>query len=91
VSEGESRRRDLRWTDEAILALVGVSEAHRRILLDRIDLIAQFPLMYPVRQRGRFKGLRYFVVQDRWLVFYRVPGDRDILIIAIVPALARPR
>lgn len=81
--------RNIRWTNEAIAALSAGSPATRDLLFERLELIAQFPAMYPVRQRGRFAGLRYFVPSKRWIVYYR-PRDDDILFIAIMPALARP-
>ena len=81
----------IRWTNEAIIALASLTPPQRRPLFDRLDLIAQFPAMNPRRQRGRFAGVRYFVLEKRWLVYYRQDERGDILIFAIVPALARPR
>ncbi len=81
--------RAIRWTNEAIVGLTAVSPTVRDLLFERLDLIVQFPAMYPVRQRGRFAGLRYLVLGKRWIVYYR-PRNDHVLIIAIVPALARP-
>lgn len=81
----------VRWTNEAILALASLTPAQRHALFDLLELIIQFPGMYPRRQRGRFAGLHYFVLERRWLVYYRQDETGDILFIAIVPALARPR
>lgn len=83
--------RAIRWTNEAIVALASLTPAQRRSLFDHLDPIVQFPAMYPKRQRGRFVGLRYFVLEKRWLVYYRLDERGDVLIFAIVPALARPR
>jgi len=82
--------RGLHWTNEAVAALASLTDRQRRIALERVDLVRQFPAMYPVRQRGRFSGLRYFVLQRRWIVYYRLEDER-LTIIALVPALARPR
>jgi len=81
--------RSIQWTNEAIIGLAAVSSASRDLLFERLELIAEFPAMYPVRQRGRFAGLRFLVLQKRWVVYYR-PGSERVLVIAIVPALARP-
>ncbi len=80
----------LRWTNEAVLGLASLSQKARQDLFERLDLVGRFPEMYPARQRGRFTGLRYFVVARRWIVYYR-HAERDLLVFAIVPALARPR
>jgi hypothetical protein len=45
--------------------------------------------MYPARRRGRFTGLRYFVVNRRWLIYYLTDSDR-LVVMAIIPAPARP-
>lgn len=81
----------IRWTNQAVLALASLTAAERKTLFDRLDAGTAFAQMYPRRQRGRFAGLRYFALEQRWLVYYR-PRDRgDVLVFAIVPALARPR
>lgn len=82
--------RGVRWTNQAIVALASLTDRQRRIALERIDLVRQFPWMYPARQRGRFRSLRYFVLERRWIVYYRLEEDR-LIIIDVVPALARPR
>jgi len=79
---------NLRWTNEALVRLAGLSHKERRDLFEHLDLVGRFPAMYPERQRGRFTGLRYFVFARRWIVYYR-PGADDILVLTIVPALAR--
>ncbi len=82
--------RTLHWTNEAVNGLTSLSQKARQDLFERLDLVSRFPEMYPARQRGRFTGLRYFVVARRWIVYYR-PGEYDLLVFAIAPALARPR
>lgn len=80
----------VRWTNEAILSLALLTAPERHALFGRLDLVTHFPAMYPVRRRGRFYGLRFFVLAKRWIVYYR-SEEEDILLLAIVPALARPR
>ena len=81
--------RDLRWTNEALLGLTRLTQRKRETLFTNLELVGQFPVMYPARQRGRFVGLRYFLVAGRWIVYYRPEGN-TLLILSIVPALARP-
>ena len=83
--------RDIRWTNQALLALTSLTNREQRLLFDRLELASQFPAMYPARQRGRFARLRYFVIGARWLVYYRVDESGILRVIGIVPALARPR
>lgn len=65
-----------------------MTEAEREALLERLDLVAEFPEMNPVRQRGLYVGARYFLIRKRWIVFYRVRPE-DVLILNILPARAR--
>jgi plasmid stabilization system protein ParE len=81
--------KELRWTNEAIAALASLGNRTRQALLDTFDLVVEFPEMYPVRQRGKFAGLRYFALRKRWIVYYRTKND-EVLVLAIVPARARP-
>lgn len=81
--------RELRWTNGAIVALATLGNRARQALFDTLDLVVEFPAMYPVRQRGKFAGLRYVILQKGWIVYYR-SGDDEVLVLAIVPALSRP-
>ncbi len=78
----------IRWTNTAVVAAAAMAAQERGPLLQRLDLVAEFPEMYPVRQRGLYIGARYFLVGKRWLVFYRVRSE-DVLILNILPARAR--
>jgi len=82
--------RELRWTNEAIAGLVALANRERQILSDILALVVEFPATYPARQRGKFAGFRYFVLGKRWIVYYRA-GEKDVMVLAIVPALSRPR
>ncbi len=81
----------IRWTNEAILRAGLADRGERKILFDRLDAVAAFAQMYPRRRRGRFAGQRYFALDQRWLVYYQPSDQRDVLVFAIVLALARPR
>jgi plasmid stabilization system protein ParE len=52
-----------------------------------IELLAKFPMMYPVRGRGLMRGYRYFV-NGRYLFFYAVLSA-EVRIAAIIPAAMR--
>ena len=82
--------RSVRWSNEAIVALASLAAGDRRVLIERVELVAQFPAMYPARLRGRFKGLRYFVVGRRWIVYYQIE-QTFVAVITVVPAKARPK
>jgi len=78
----------IRWTNEAVVHLAKLREKERAALFAHLGLVVEFPRMYPVRQGGRFVGLRYFQVDKRWLVYYKVSED-DVLVFDIVPARAQ--
>ena len=40
-------------------------------IFEKIGLLNQFPHMYPLRARGRFRRHRFFQAGN-WLVFYKV-------------------
>jgi len=40
------------------------------MMLDKVELLASFPQMYPVRGKGRFRGYRWFLTGN-WIVYYR--------------------
>jgi plasmid stabilization system protein ParE len=78
----------IRWTNEAILVLARLREREHLVLFSHLDLVVEFPRMYPARQRGRFAGMRFFQIEKRWLVYYGVAADQ-VLIFDIVPSSAR--
>jgi plasmid stabilization system protein ParE len=88
VPEDEHAGKTIRWSNEAIVSLASLPASVRQSLFERIELVLQFPAMYPARQRGRFRGLRYFVVGRRWIVYYHV-AENFVSVVTIVPARAR--
>jgi plasmid stabilization system protein ParE len=52
-----------------------------------IELLAKFPFMYPVRQRGIMRGYRYFIA-GRYLFYYSV-SSAEVRIAAIIPGAMR--
>lgn len=66
------------WTDTALRHLARVPPAIGEDILRRVRIMTEYPLMYPERRRGRYRGYRWFPV-GAWLVFYQVEQDRIII------------
>jgi plasmid stabilization system protein ParE len=52
-----------------------------------IELLAQYPRMYPVRRRGLMRGYRYFVA-GKHLIYYSV-SSQEVRVTAIIPDAMR--
>ncbi len=52
-----------------------------------LDLLGEYPEMFPVRRRGLMKGLRYFMAH-RYLFYYSA-SSTEIRILAILPGQMR--
>ena len=72
------------WTRPAADAFERLPRPVQLSLLDRIELIAEFPEMYPVRERQPYAGFRYFFARD-WCVSY-VAAEDSIILLAVFPA-----
>ena len=81
--------RGIRWTNKALAVLGGLTDTEKEAIFERLELVAGFPEMYPVRERGVYGRLRYFVIRRRWIVYYRVEPE-ELRVITIHPARARP-
>jgi len=75
------------WTEPAASAFRGLAGRIQRAVLDRIDMISEFPEMSPVRQHEPYAGFRYFVVEN-YCLSYVVAGDA-VIILALFPARKR--
>ena len=62
------------WPESVLEVLLELSEREREIILEKVSLLMQFPRMFPVRMKGRFRNHRWFLAQN-WIVYYRVPDD----------------
>ncbi|MBI3998593.1 MAG: type II toxin-antitoxin system RelE/ParE family toxin [Armatimonadetes bacterium] len=71
------------WTEPAAAAFRRLPKEVQRDILDRIDLLSDFPDLYPVRDRQPYAGFRYFFVR-RWCVSY-VTADGTLIILAVFP------
>jgi plasmid stabilization system protein ParE len=52
-----------------------------------IELISDFPRLYPVRRRGLMRGYRYFIAGG--FLFYYSVASTEIRIMAVIPATMR--
>jgi plasmid stabilization system protein ParE len=57
------------WTETALHHLDEVPAAPAAQVLARLEAASRHPEMYPARQRGAFRGYRWFPAGS-WLVFY---------------------
>ena len=51
-----------------------LSPKEQEALVAKLILLEQYPRMYQVREGGRFRRHRRFVLHD-WVVYYRVVGN----------------
>ena len=59
------------WPQTVLDALIEMPERDRRLILEKADRLQQYPRLYPVRAKGRFRNHRWFLAGD-WIVYYRV-------------------
>ena len=79
------------WGDEADAAIAALPQSVRRAIRARLPYLRRFPELYPLAHEGRYQGCRHFVVQQRYVVYYKVMGDeQDCFIRDIRPARSRP-
>lgn len=69
----------IRWTATALSHLKEVPREAGEDILRKVRTAAAYPRMYPERQRGRYRGCRWFPTGS-WLVFYRTFGDRIVVV-----------
>jgi hypothetical protein len=63
------------WASSVVDLFLELSDRDRENILERLELVEQFPHMYPVRTGSkRFRRHRWFCAGD-WLVYYRVVDD----------------
>lgn len=72
------------WPDAVLDLLPDLPARERDLILEKTEVLAEFPKMYPVRARGRFRNHRWFVARN-WIVYYRTDGP-NVYIRAIWPA-----
>jgi hypothetical protein len=63
------------WADPVRDLVALLPEGDREEIFLRVEMLAYFPHMYPVRTKGRrFRRHRWFHAGN-WLVYYRVVGN----------------
>jgi plasmid stabilization system protein ParE len=67
------------WTATALGHLDEIPRVPAEQALAKLEVAAEHPEMYPRRERGRYRGYRWFPV-GRWLVFYQVATDAVIVL-----------
>ena len=72
------------WTEPAASAFRGLVGRIRQAVVSRIEMISEFPEMYPVRGHEPYAGFRYFVMEN-YCVSYVVSEDA-VIILALFPA-----
>ncbi|MGQ0569513.1 MAG: type II toxin-antitoxin system RelE/ParE family toxin [Armatimonadota bacterium] len=72
------------WTEPAASTFRRLARAVQDELLARIDLLSDFPDLYPVRERQPYAGFRYFFARQ-WCVSYVTAGG-TLVILAVFPA-----
>ena len=77
----------VRWTETALDHLAEVPASVGEAILRKVRLASRYPGMFPERQRGSYRGYRWFPV-DGWLVFYREAG-RSIIVLGIAHGARR--
>ena len=71
------------WTEPAASALRRLSRRLQQAILDRIEVISEFPEMDPARQHQPYAGFRYFVMETYCLSY--VVADDTVIILALFP------
>ncbi len=72
------------WTKPAAEAFRRLPASIQEEVSYRVDMISEFPEMYPVRTHQPYAGFRYFFTKD-WCVSYTV-AEENIVLLAVFPA-----
>ncbi len=62
------------WTVTALRHLEEVNKAPAEMILEKLETASRYPHMYPLRERGHYRGYRWLAARP-WLVFYEVVDD----------------
>lgn len=74
----------LLWTRPAAEAFRRLPTSVREEISSRVELLSDFPEMYPLRTHRPYEGFRYFFARG-WCVSYAAAED-TIVILAVFPA-----
>ncbi len=62
------------WPERVLEVLLELPEREREIILRKVSLLEEYPRMFPVRMKGRFRSHRWLLAHNR-IVYYRVSDD----------------
>jgi len=66
------------WTATALRHLEEVPRTPAERILEKLETASRYPHMYPLRERGRYRGYRWLTARP-WLVFYDLTEDALIV------------
>lgn len=72
------------WPQTVVDALLKLAERDFGLIVRKAERLRQFPEMYPVRGKGRFRRCRWFLAGP-WIVYYQVV-EQTVYIRAVWPA-----
>ena len=72
------------WTETAAAAFRRLATHVGEAVLARIEIIAEFPEMYPVKQHAPYAGFRFFLVEHHCISY--VVAEDAIVVLAVFPA-----
>jgi plasmid stabilization system protein ParE len=72
------------WTEPAARTYRTLPKSVKLAILERLDVILDFPEMYPLRERQPYSGFRYFFTSG-WCVSYTT-GEDAIILLAVFAA-----
>ncbi len=72
------------WTESAADTFRRLARHVREAVFTRIEMIAEFPEMYPVRQHEPYAGFRFFLV-EHYCISYVLAEDA-VVVLAVFPA-----
>lgn len=69
------------WTKPAAEAFEKLPSSARQDIIERIEMVLDFPERYPVREHQLYDGFRYFFTKD-WCVSYTT-AEGNLIILAV--------
>jgi hypothetical protein len=75
---------NLVWSEYVLDLMAELPPHESALIFEKTRILRQFPRLYPVRSRGRFRRYRW-VLAGQWMVYYKVADD-TVYIRALWPA-----
>lgn len=77
-------RAEVIWQKDVSQVLLSLPGDVQDLIFEKVEMVSRFPLMYPLRRKGRFRRHRWFLAQE-WMVYYKVAG-KTVYVRGIWPA-----